>query len=122
WLRAASMMRRKRSGSRGLPRRGWVATSSSVGGTGFFLYLTVHYVPLHLLDYQVQYMEQFMTPAVHRDPLPGAWPIRLVPAAAALAILSACSVPPMQPPATSVPLPTAFAQAGPAAAAVQAFD
>ena len=35
------------------------------------------------------------------------------------AMLSACSVPPMPPPAPSVPLPAAFAQAGPAAAAIQ---
>ena len=41
-----------------------------------------------------------------------------IPAAAALAMLSACAVPPVQPPAPSVPLSAAFAQAGPAARAV----
>jgi NodT family efflux transporter outer membrane factor (OMF) lipoprotein len=65
-------------------------------------------------------MKPFMTPTI-RSPHPGAWPMRLVPGAAALAILSACSVPPLQPPAPSVPLTAAFAQAGPAAAG-QAFD
>ena len=52
-------------------------------------------------------------------------PVRLasvVPAAAALAILSACSVAPVQPPAPSVPLPAAFTQAGPAAADAHALD
>jgi hypothetical protein len=34
WLRAASMMRRQRLGSRGLPRRGVGATSGSVLGMG----------------------------------------------------------------------------------------
>jgi NodT family efflux transporter outer membrane factor (OMF) lipoprotein len=43
-------------------------------------------------------------------------------AAAALAILSACSVPPVQPPAPSVPLNAAFAQGGPAPSAVPALD
>ena len=59
---------------------------------------------------------------LHRGPDPGARAIRLVLAAAALAILSACSVPPVNPPAASVPLPAAFAQAGPAAAAAQTPD
>lgn len=45
-----------------------------------------------------------------------------MPPAAALVILSACSVALVQPPAPSMPLPTAFAQAGPAAASAQAFD
>lgn len=67
-------------------------------------------------------MKPFTTPAPHRDRHPGARPIRLVSAAAALAILSACSVPPVQPPAPSVPLSAAFAQARSAAAAVQVFD
>lgn len=47
---------------------------------------------------------------------------RLVPVAAALVMLSACSVPPLNPPATSVPLPAAFAQAGPAGAGAQFLD
>jgi NodT family efflux transporter outer membrane factor (OMF) lipoprotein len=47
---------------------------------------------------------------------------RVVPAAAALAILSACSVAPVQPPAPSVPLAAAFTQAGPAAAGAHALD
>ncbi len=67
-------------------------------------------------------MKPFTTPAPLCDRHLGARPICLVSAAAALAILSACSVPPMQPPAPSVPLSAAFAQAGSAAAAVQVFD
>jgi NodT family efflux transporter outer membrane factor (OMF) lipoprotein len=46
----------------------------------------------------------------------------LIPAAAALAMLSACAVPPVQPPAPSVPLSAAFTQAGPAAAVVPGAD
>jgi NodT family efflux transporter outer membrane factor (OMF) lipoprotein len=46
----------------------------------------------------------------------------LMPAAAALAMLSACSVPPVQPPAPSVPLSAAFRQAAPAAGAVTGAD
>jgi NodT family efflux transporter outer membrane factor (OMF) lipoprotein len=67
-------------------------------------------------------MKPFMTPSANRGPNSGAWPMRLMPVTAALAILSACSVPPVQPPVTSVPLPTAFTRAGPAAAALQASD
>ena len=67
-------------------------------------------------------MKTFMTPSANRGPNSGALPMRLVPVAAALAILSACSVPPVQPPVTSVPLPSAFAQAVPAAAALPASD
>lgn len=67
-------------------------------------------------------MEPLKTPATHCGPHPGSRLIRLIPAAAALVILSACSVAPVQPPALSVPLPAAFAQAGPAAASAQAFD
>ena len=48
--------------------------------------------------------------------------IRLGPAAAALALLQACSVPPVNAPAVAVPLTAAFAQAGPAAAAVPRFE
>mgnify|MGYP001392296464 CR=1 FL=1 len=62
-------------------------------------------------------MKIFTTPSANRGPNSGAWPMRLGPAAA-LAILSACSVPPVQPPAPSVPLSAAFKQAGPAVAAV----
>jgi hypothetical protein len=76
-----------------------------------FLYLTVHYQRLNLMDSPVQYMKPFVTPAVHRGFQPGARPIRLVAAAGALSLLSACSVPPVQPPAPSVPLSAAFAQA-----------
>jgi NodT family efflux transporter outer membrane factor (OMF) lipoprotein len=43
-------------------------------------------------------------------------------ALAALAILSACAVPPVQPPVPSAPLTAAFAQGVPAPAAVQALD
>lgn len=67
-------------------------------------------------------MKPFTQPAPYRDRHPGARPARLVSAAAALAILSACSAPPVQPPSPSVPLSAAFAQAGSAAAASQAFD
>lgn len=79
-------------------------------------------MPLYFVDTQVHYIETFMTPSANCGPNSGAWPMRLVPVAVALAILSACSVPPVQPPVTSVPLPTAFAQAAPAAAALQASD
>ena len=74
------------------------------------------------MDCKVHYMKLFMTPAAHRGLESSAWPIRLVSPAAALAILSACSVPPVQRPVTSVPLAAAFAQAGPASAAVQVAD
>lgn len=47
--------------------------------------------------------------------------MRLLPAAAALAILSACAVPPVNSPAASVPLSALFAQAGPSGAASQAI-
>ncbi|MGM9491528.1 efflux transporter outer membrane subunit [Ideonella sp. YS5] len=57
-----------------------------------------------------------------RTPRRGPDRLRLVPAALALAILSACSVPPVQPPATSVPLSAAFAQAAPAATEGQVLD
>lgn len=67
-------------------------------------------------------MKTFMTLSANRGPEPGAWPMRLVPVAAALAILSACSVPPVQPPVTSVPLSTAFAQSAPVAATAQTTD
>lgn len=112
-------MRRQRSGSRGRPRLGCGggATSVRVGAIGYFMYLTVHYVPVHLLDVQVQYMKPRRPSAAHRGPS-----IRLAAAAAALAILSACAVPPVQAPVTSVPLPAAYTQAGPAAAAAQASD
>ena len=86
------------------------------------MYLTVHYVPLSLVDDPVQDMKPTTTPTTHRTPCTGAPLIRLMTAAAALAVLSACSVPPVQPPATSVPLSDAFAQAGPAAATAQGFD
>lgn len=66
-------------------------------------------------------MKPLTTPPLHRRPRPGARPLRLVPAAAALVLLSACSVPPVNPPATSVPLTAAFARAG-AAAAIPAFE
>jgi NodT family efflux transporter outer membrane factor (OMF) lipoprotein len=66
-------------------------------------------------------MKPLPTPTARRAPLTGAHLIRLVPAAAALAMLSACSVPPVQPPATSVPLAPAFTQAG-SAAAVKALE
>jgi len=93
-----------------------------IGGIGIFLYLTVHYMPLYFLDDQVHYMKTFMTLSANRGLDPGAWSMRLVPVAAALAILSACSVPPVQPPVTSVPLSTAFAQAAPVAATAQTID
>ncbi len=87
---------------------------------GFFLYLTVQYMPLHLLDLSVLYMKPLTTPLVYRGP--GVRPIRLVSAAVALAILSACSVPPVKPPAASVPLTAAFAQVGTAATAARRFE
>lgn len=59
-----------------------------------------------------------MTHPPHRSPTPGARAIR----PAALAILSACSVPPVQPAVPSVPLTAAFAHGGPAADAGQALD
>ncbi len=67
-------------------------------------------------------MKPFTTPVTNCGPHPGSRLIRLMPAAAALVILSACSVAPVQPPVPSVPLPAAFTQAGPAAASTQAFD
>ncbi|KQV52605.1 hypothetical protein ASC95_07185 [Pelomonas sp. Root1217] len=67
-------------------------------------------------------MKTVTTPATYGDRHPGARPTRLVSAAAALTILSACSAPPVQPSTPSVPLSAAFAQAGSAAAAAQAFD
>ena len=71
-------------------------------------------------------MKPFITSAAHRAPQPGARPIRLLPSALALAlalaILSACSVPPVQPPAPSVPLGAAFAQGGLTTAAGHQLD
>lgn len=67
-------------------------------------------------------MKPFRTPAVHRGHHPGGRWIRLAPAAATLVILSACSVPPVNPPAVSVPLPAAYTQAGTAATDVRASD
>jgi len=67
-------------------------------------------------------MKTFTTPVSRSYRYPGARPIRFVSAAAALAILSACSVPPVHPPVTSVPLSTAFAQAAPVAVVAQAID
>lgn len=67
-------------------------------------------------------MKPHTTPTPHHGRHPGARPIRLAPAAVALAILSACSVPPVQPPAPSVPLSAAFAQTGSSGAAVQVLD
>jgi NodT family efflux transporter outer membrane factor (OMF) lipoprotein len=63
-----------------------------------------------------------LTPTVPTGPHPGAVTIRLTMTAAALAVLSACSVPPVQPPATSVPLSSSFAQATPTVGAAQALD
>jgi len=74
------------------------------------------------MDDQVHYMKTFITPSANRGPNPGAWPRRLVPVAAALAILSACSVLPVQPPVTSVPLSTVFAQAAPVGATAENTD
>src|SRR6266480_3894669 len=60
WLCAASTMRRTRSGSRGLPRRGGDSTCFSAWGIGVFMYLTVQYMPLYFVDSQVHYMKPFM--------------------------------------------------------------
>ncbi|MEP6876880.1 MAG: efflux transporter outer membrane subunit [Burkholderiales bacterium] len=62
-----------------------------------------------------------MTPPLHRSLAPGARAIRPV-ALALLALLSACSVVPVQAPVPSVPLTTAFAQGDPASAAAQTLD
>jgi NodT family efflux transporter outer membrane factor (OMF) lipoprotein len=62
-----------------------------------------------------------MAPSLHRSPNPDARLLRPM-ALAALAILSACAVPPVQPPVPSVPLTAAFAQGGPAPVAGQALD
>src|SRR5882724_120673 len=61
-----------------------------------------------------------MTPTPHHSLDAAARMIRPL-ALAALAILSACAVPPVQPPVPSVPLSAAFAQGGPAPAAGQAL-
>jgi NodT family efflux transporter outer membrane factor (OMF) lipoprotein len=74
------------------------------------------------MDSIVQYMET-SSPLPWRQGLhAGARQTFLMPAAAALAVLSACSVPPVQPPAPSVPLSAAFTQAGPAASVVPGAD
>lgn len=61
-----------------------------------------------------------MAPSFHRSPATHARVIRPV-ALAALVILSACSVPPVQPPVLVVPLSAAFAQGGPAHVESQAL-
>jgi NodT family efflux transporter outer membrane factor (OMF) lipoprotein len=61
-------------------------------------------------------MKPSTTSAVHRGARFGADAMRLIPAATALAMLSACSSSPLQPPATSVPLTAAYAHAGSTAA------
>jgi NodT family efflux transporter outer membrane factor (OMF) lipoprotein len=67
-------------------------------------------------------MKPFVTLPLRRTPNPGGSVLRAVPAAVALAILSACSVPPVQPAVPSVPLSTAYAQGAPGPAAGQALD
>jgi NodT family efflux transporter outer membrane factor (OMF) lipoprotein len=67
-------------------------------------------------------MKPFTMSALHRGSGPGARAIRLAPAALALAILSACSVSPVQSPAPSVPLTAAFAHGGPAPADGRTLD
>lgn len=62
-----------------------------------------------------------MTPSPHRSPNLDARLLRPV-ALAALAILSGCAVPPVQPPVPSVPLTAVFAQGGLAPVAGQAID
>jgi NodT family efflux transporter outer membrane factor (OMF) lipoprotein len=62
------------------------------------------------------------TPTLPTGLHPGAGTIRLAMTAAVLAVLSACSSPPVQPPATSVPLAPAFAQATPSVGSTQAPD
>ncbi|MBT2303879.1 efflux transporter outer membrane subunit [Variovorax paradoxus] len=62
-----------------------------------------------------------MTPPMHHSLDSGAWAIRPL-ALAALAILSACSVAPVQAPVPSVPLSATFAQGRPAADTGQALD
>jgi len=58
---------------------------------------------------------------LYRSPAPGAGAIRAL-ALLALAMLSACSSPPVRPPAPSVPLAAAFAQGGSALAAAGGLD
>jgi NodT family efflux transporter outer membrane factor (OMF) lipoprotein len=72
------------------------------------MYSNVHYIDL-------------MMPRLHGNPGSTARAIRRV-ALAAVAILSACTVPRVQPPVPSVPLSAAFAQGGPAPAARQVLD
>jgi NodT family efflux transporter outer membrane factor (OMF) lipoprotein len=67
-------------------------------------------------------MNQFTPSGPCRDSDPGAPATRLAPAVLALAILSACSAPPVQSPAPSVPLSAAFAHGGPARGADRARD
>ena len=83
------------------------------------MYLTVQYSSIQLLDHTVHYMNSIMTLPLHRRL--SAWAIRPV-APAALALLSACSTPPVQPPTPSVPLPAAFAHGEPATVAGTIVD
>jgi len=62
-----------------------------------------------------------MTFPLHRSLSTGARAIRPV-ALAAMAFLSACSVPPVQPPVPSVPLTATFAQGGPMPGAGETLD
>ncbi|HKX43309.1 MAG TPA: efflux transporter outer membrane subunit [Burkholderiaceae bacterium] len=95
------------------PRRRDIFLGGRHGGLSEFMDLTVQYMSLHLLYSNVQYMKTSLTPALHRSPDPGGRPMLLVPAAVALAILSACSAPAVQPPAPSVALAATFSQARP---------
>ncbi len=62
------------------------------------------------------------TPTTRCGPHAGSRWIRLTPAVAALAFLSACSGVPLQPLVPPMPLSATFAQAGPAAASAQGLD
>jgi NodT family efflux transporter outer membrane factor (OMF) lipoprotein len=68
-------------------------------------------------------MKAPMTPPLHPSLEPGAWAIRpLAALVLSSALLSACSVAPVQPPVPSVPLTAAFANGAPEPVAGQALD
>jgi NodT family efflux transporter outer membrane factor (OMF) lipoprotein len=66
------------------------------------------------MDCKVQFMKPLFPPSLHR----ASGPLAL----AAVALLSACSVTPVQPPSPSVPLTAAFREGGLAAPSSQALD